>query len=117
MNLSELIEYQRRFDSRHGWGAVSNEPKDLVPLISKDLIGLIGEVGEFANLLKKIQLLEPYPEELEREWVQGKQSMKEELIDAFIYFMRIAVHLDIDLEACYQEKMVKNEERFKKFEK
>lgn len=115
MNINELIQLQSKFDEDHGWGVPHLKSKEFIDSLSDDVLGLIGEVGEFANIAKKIKL------DLK---TLGKDStdiylsaMKEECIDIFIYFMRISQHIGVDIEKEYLKKLSINEKRFKKYEK
>ena len=56
MDLKSLIALQRDFDKKHGWSFNSNKHSELIDWLHKDLVGLFGELGEFANLLKKDKL-------------------------------------------------------------
>ena len=70
---------------------------------------LVGEVGEFANELKKVVRGDvPYEER--------KAALAEELTDTFIYLMKIAAQTGIDLEAEYLKKLEKNQHRFPSLE-
>jgi NTP pyrophosphatase (non-canonical NTP hydrolase) len=70
-------------------------------------ICLAGEVGEFANLVKKgIRGTHRLDDD------EFRRAMAFELTDVFIYLMNLAAVLDIDLEKTYQLKRVYNEQRF-----
>jgi NTP pyrophosphatase (non-canonical NTP hydrolase) len=112
MNLNQLIEMQSGFDKRHS----GNEPF-YVPISSanpRDLEHLVvcmsGELGEFANVTKKIIRGDFSFEEAE-------PMLREELTDLFIYLLKVAGQTGIDLEKSYLEKMEKNELRFAKWSK
>jgi len=70
------------------------------------LIALVGEVGEFANIFKKIDRgsLELTPE------TQVELAM--ELADVLIYVLNMGAVMNIDLGAAVSYKMQINEERF-----
>lgn len=80
------------------------------PAIARDLphhaLSLCGEVGEFANILKKVERgsLE-FNEET-------RMAMSSELADIFIYLCDCAAILNIDLEKAYQLKRKENIGRF-----
>lgn len=117
MEIKRLSEIQKEFDSRHGWTLESNSVKEKIEAINKDLIGLFGEIGEFANLIKKLNLEINGPEDiLSTRLLDTHDALSEELIDSFIYLLRIAAHLGIDIEECYLQKLSLNRERFKKYE-
>ncbi len=69
------------------------------------VVCLIGEVGEFANELKKIVRGDASYEERQNE-------LAEELADSFIYLMKIAAQTGIDLESEFLKKLEKNYQRF-----
>lgn len=112
MTLNEIIDIQKKFDGNHG-GAFSWDSRiteDNLEILEFLMISLMGEVGETANLIKKI--------------IRGDFSLDEkrneianEIVDVFIYLIKISYQLDIDLEVSYKEKMEKNKERFERYEK
>jgi NTP pyrophosphatase (non-canonical NTP hydrolase) len=118
MDIKEIIKLQNKFDYEHGWALKSNDTKEKVKLINSDIIGIFGEMGEFSNLIKKLNLdLERVKEiEFEDNFSKMRGDLEEELIDAFIYLIRIASHLDMDMTEKYLYKMKKNRERFKRYE-
>ena len=109
LTLDEIKDIQKRFDISHG---VSGKPF-FVPVGDNDAqylehmaVCLVGEVGEFCNVLKKV--------------VRGDLSLQdarpdlaEELTDSFIYLIKIANQFGVDLEAEFLEKVEKNRARFK----
>jgi len=111
MELATLIQLQTAFDRTHG----VTKPF-FVPISSSNLhelehlvVCLVGEVGEFANELKKVVRGDvPYEER--------KAALAEELTDTFIYLMKIAAQTGIDLEAEYLKKLEKNRHRFPSLE-
>lgn len=117
MELKRIIEVQREFDTDHGW-----TPEDTlnakVQMVNKDLIGLLGEIGEFANVIKKINL------ELDRNNINAAESvyekyqenLTEEVVDTFIYLLRIASHLDVNITEGYLKKLAYNGARYKNYE-
>lgn len=116
MNLKELIDTQKSFDETHGWSVDSNDNKALIQTISDDIVGLVGELGEFANLIKKGKLVHENPEELNNFFEKNKEDLHTEIIDMFIYLVRISSHLDVDLENIYSQKLEKNRVKYKPFE-
>ncbi|MFP3919507.1 MazG nucleotide pyrophosphohydrolase domain-containing protein [Lysinibacillus telephonicus] len=118
MDIEEIIRIQNEFDYEHGWALKSNDTKEKVKLINKDLIGIFGEIGEFSNLIKKLNLdLERVKDiEFEANFSKIRGDLEEELIDTFIYLIRIANHLDMDMTEKYLYKIKKNRERFKRYE-
>jgi len=107
MNLSDLVELQRSFDSRRSstfaWSSAITED-DLRPLLH-NVVSLAGEVGEIANLVKKLDRGDlAFPALM--------ALMPEELADVVIYVIKIAYQSGIDLEKAILEKMAINENRF-----
>ena len=118
MEIKDLIKIQREFDKKHGFN-ITKDPIDLkYDQISKDLIGLFGEVGEFSNIIKKINLMLDQKDNLIFEDIVQKESMmKEELIDIFIYFIRLCDFLDIDFENEFLGKIKLNEIKYANYKK
>ena len=109
MELAKLIELQSDFDRGHG---VSRS--FFVPISSDNLhelehlvVCLVGEVGEFANELKKIV-------RGDSSYAARQAALAEELTDTFIYLIKIAAQTGIDLESEYLKKLEKNRLRFKR---
>ena len=107
MELATLIQQQTDFDQAHG----VTKPF-FVPISSSNLselehlvVCMVGEVGEFANELKKIVRGDASYEE-------RKSALAEELADTFIYLIKIAAQTGIDLESEYLKKLEKNRRRF-----
>jgi NTP pyrophosphatase (non-canonical NTP hydrolase) len=68
-------------------------------------LGLCGETGEFADVLKKVA-------RKSAEFPEVYESLKEELADVFIYLMNIAEILKMDMLGEYMKKRDKNVARF-----
>ena len=112
MTLQELVEFQKEFDGKHKgnfkWNIKVTDSN--IEMLEFLLVSLTGEVGEVANIVKKIARGDFKLEE-------KKSDIQEELADVFIYLLKLSYQLDIDLENAYVEKMAKNRERFLKYEK
>ncbi|RUP04298.1 MAG: nucleotide pyrophosphohydrolase [Mycobacterium sp.] len=80
--------------------------------LANDLVGLIGEVGEFANLLKKVHLGSTRPGYGAPSLVEATPELRLELADAQIYMLRLAHLLRVDLTEAVLEKMRTNDERY-----
>ena len=117
MDIKELMCIQSEFDKEHGWSLEGRGPSELLAWLHKDLVGLFGELGEFANDLKKITLKHEIRDMKSdiKTFQKLKGALSEELIDAFIYLMRIAVHLEIDVEREYIKKLKSNRRKYKQF--
>lgn len=115
MNINEFIEIQNKFDELHGWSnRESDDYEKIINQLKDDIVGLVGEVGEFSNIVKKIAL--ESKEEIENSFNNNIEDLNEELIDIFIYLLRIMTSLDTDVENEYLKKLKFNKRRFKKFE-
>jgi NTP pyrophosphatase (non-canonical NTP hydrolase) len=114
MNFKELVNIQQQFDKEHGWNTNSKTIKEFIENINSDIVGLIGEIGEFSNVIKKIRL-----DALSNNTDSRKKYesiLHEELIDIFIYFIRLSTYFNIDIEHEYSIKLYKNINRFKQYE-
>ncbi|MBU8768714.1 hypothetical protein [Cytobacillus oceanisediminis] len=118
MDISKIVALQKEFDEKHGWSHNSSSTSEKIDFINKDIIGLVGEIGEFSNLIKKLNLLDNrfLDEELNEKFIELHPELQEELIDAFIYLIRISSHLDMDISKEYLRKYNINKGRFKKYE-
>lgn len=115
MNFEELLHTQNEFDKIHGWVSSNENITDFLSSLDDDIIGLIGEVGEFANIVKKIKLNhKTLGVDTRDEHIEG---LKEEFIDSLIYLIRIATHLNIDIEKEYLKKLSTNKKRFTIYER
>lgn len=107
--LKEIAEFQRAFDEAHGWNWNKG---DKVNGLMRGTVCLTGEVGEFANVLKKVIRHNERGFPTEELWA----AMREELADVFIYLIKLADLLGMELDKAYFDKMSKNAQRFKTFE-
>lgn len=77
--------------------------------ISHHALSLAGEVGEFCNIVKKVERGDvPHPEADP----EVKMALALELTDILIYLANIAQIMGIDLGKSYDVKRAFNEERF-----
>lgn len=112
MELNALVSRQIAADRRRGFPVDFTSTADRLVQLERDLIGLTGEVGEFANALKKVRLA------LENERYEAATldeagaHLREELVDALIYIMRLSFILGGDLEQDLGDKMGKNDLRY-----
>lgn len=85
------------------------------PLVAEDIphhtLSLAGEVGELANLVKKIQR-----GDLDYKDSMVRHDVAMELTDAFIYILNIAALTRVNLHESYKVKRAENEKRFTKKE-
>lgn len=110
MTLEELIILQKDFDSHHKgkfqWDQKIDENN--LDMLEYILISLIGELGETANIVKKILRGDCSLEE-------KRENLNEEVIDIFIYTLKLAYQLDIDIPSTYLSKLDKNKQRFNNY--
>lgn len=109
MTLNELLLEQKKFDKSISIGGRSlyiDIHEENIQELEHLLVCLLGELGEFSNILKKV-VRGDFPLE------QVKHSLDEELVDVFIYLLKIVNQFDIDLENGYLAKMEKNKIKFR----
>jgi NTP pyrophosphatase (non-canonical NTP hydrolase) len=85
--------------------------------LMKDLVGLFGEIGEFSNLIKKIEIKMDRPAYEGPSLAESQNQLREEVIDSFIYLMRLAAILETDLEAELLKKIKINQEQYRPLER
>lgn len=109
MQLKDIQELQRSFDKSHQMKLDFYEKIDEknLPALEHLVVCLLGELGEFSNLLKKVV-------RGDYELKDVKDSLDEELVDVFIYLIKIANQFDVDLENGYLNKLEKNKVKFEK---
>lgn len=111
MDLKDLMNLQMEFDlnhsSRFDWSIkiTDSNPEILEFLI----IGMVGELGELANLIKKI--------------IRGDtninneiNNIEEEISDIFIYLIKMCNQMNINLEESFLKKLDVNKKRFVQYE-
>ncbi len=101
LTLSELIAVQHQFDSEHAsqgrpWSEKIGEEN--VHILLELTVALSGELGEFANIVKSIARGDYGLED-------AKGRLSNELADVFIYVVKLADQLGIDLERAFLEKV------------
>lgn len=109
MQLKDIQELQQSFDKSHQMKLDFYEKIDEknLPALEHLVVCLLGELGEFSNLLKKVV-------RGDYELKDVKDSLDEELVDVFIYLIKIANQFDVDLENGYLNKLEKNKVKFEK---
>jgi NTP pyrophosphatase (non-canonical NTP hydrolase) len=106
VNLKELAQEARQ-NSERWFGAVHDDDQALVPLACHYTLGMVGEAGEVANVVKK-WLRHPETASLG----QLGEDLELELADVFIYLLLLADEVGVDLEAAYAKKRDINEGRW-----
>lgn len=112
MTLKELMGLCKSLDERHGFPVEFEKQKEKYDQITKDLVGLFGEIGEFSNIIKKINLKIEKDDKYELDMTRAEENLKEEVADFAIYLIRIANILDIDLTLEINKKIEKNKIRY-----
>lgn len=117
MKLNDLVATQRKFDEKHGWTPRLGDHEAMFQFLQEDVVGLAGEVGEIANIAKRIALEKRRDDtNLPDNINAALPELSEEITDCLIYLVRMASYLNVDLSAAYAQKLQKNEERFKRYE-
>lgn len=108
LTLDEIKKIQKDFDLTHH---VAGRPF-YTPVGDGDAaqlehmaVCLMGEIGEFCNILKKVV-------RSDFTLKAAKPELSEELADSFIYLIKIANQFDVDLEKEFLAKVAKNKGRF-----
>ncbi|MBU5688501.1 MAG: MazG nucleotide pyrophosphohydrolase domain-containing protein [Candidatus Aenigmatarchaeota archaeon] len=116
MQLKDIQRLQREFDEEFFnkfWEI--NDEKTFIERLQYLVVALTGEIGEYANIVKKASRdFEHLKENISEE---KKKQLTEELVDCFIYIIITANLLGIDLEKEYLEKLEKNKQRFEKYKR
>ena len=111
LTLQQIKELQEQFDKGHEGNIPFYEDinEDNLEVLEHLIVCLVGEMGEFANILKKCKRGDfSLPDK--------KEELDEELTDMFIYLIKISNQLKVDLEKHFLEKMEQNRLKFQKYE-
>src|SRR5882724_342547 len=110
MELSHILKMQSDFDATHSSGQSWNAPitKDNVELLEHLLVCLIGEIGECANIAKKVV-------RGDYQYEEALPHLASEVADSFIYLLKIFNQASIDLEHEFLELLNYNRQRFQKY--
>ena len=112
MDLYQLSKIQIEMDEQHGFHVHFEDNIKKYEQLTKDLVGLFGEIGEFANIVKKANIKLENAESYEFNILEGEKAMREELADSLIYLIRIAAILDMDIQDETLKKMQKNKDKY-----
>ena len=96
MNIKEIQDKLARFAADRDWDQF-HSPKNLV-------MALTSEVGELNELFQ--WLTEDQSKNVD------KDEMRQEIADIFIYLLRLADKLDIDIEEAVREKIEINAKKY-----
>ena len=107
MQLKDIQNIQESFDQNHQMKIDFYEKIDEKNLQALEhlVVCLVGELGEFSNILKKVV-------RGDSELNEVKHLLDEELIDVFIYLIKISNQFNVDLEGGYLKKLEKNKIKF-----
>ena len=111
-SLASLARRQIDADRVHGFPVDPPDDKARCNQLSKDIVGLVGEIGEFANLLKKVELALTQPGYAGPNLAAAEPELRMELADAQIYMLRLAHLIRVELGEAVLEKMRLNDERY-----
>jgi NTP pyrophosphatase (non-canonical NTP hydrolase) len=111
-SLAGLARRQIDADRAHGFPTDPLDDEGRRNQLFKDLVGLMGEIGEFANLLKKVDLATTQPGYEGPSLAAADAELRMELADAQIYMLRLAHLLRADLAEAVAKKMRINDERY-----
>jgi len=117
MDLSRIAQQQIMADFRRGFSNEVQSDAERIEQLTRDTVGLAGEVGEFANLLKKVDLASRVEGYDAPSLGVASAALREELADALIYIFRLSNALGGDIEEDVLKKMMKNDERYHHLEK
>lgn len=108
LTLKDICNKQKNFDQEtfiNGKPFYTNIDATNLHELEHLIVCLVGELGEFSNLTKKIV-------RGDKSFVSEKENLNEELVDVFIYLIKIANQFDVDLEKGFLAKLEKNKTRF-----
>ncbi|MBO5328836.1 MAG: nucleotide pyrophosphohydrolase [Clostridia bacterium] len=107
MDVKDFIKKQEEFDDKFDCLKRWNKKitQDNLDVLGYLLLAASGEIGEACNIAKKVirgdcPLSEKY------------DHLSEEIVDAYIYIVKLINQLGIDLETAYENKMKINEKKF-----
>ena len=103
--MQKVISALQDFDRKRNWNkyeTLRTEPEK-IEYMYQEIVNLLGELGEFANEVKKCKR--------DKTWNEAK--LKEELADTFIFLLKLSFVLKMDLAEETIQKIKINEERFK----
>ena len=115
MTLKELQKFQMDFDNKYfkKYWIDKDDIEQKIGFLKDMTIALTGELGEFANIIKKINRDKKNLGEDPDEKLLNK--LKEELTDCFIYLVILSNILEMDIEKEYFKKTRFNHKRFQKY--
>ncbi len=111
MTLEELQRSQAEFDRAHAASIPFFEPitADNLQALEHLLVCIAGEVGELANIVKKVR-------RGDRGLEDARPSIVDETADILIYVVKLANQLGFRLDEAFLDKLERNRERFRRYE-
>lgn len=101
MSLEKLTEFVRHFVQERDWEQF-HTPKNLV-------MALAGEVGELTEIFQWLTMAESQAVMQDE---KKAEAIRDELADVFVYSLRLADVLGIDLDQAVRVKMQKNAAKY-----
>ena len=114
MEIKEIVDRQIELDTADGFPVKFSDSQAQYDQLTKDLVGLFGEIGEFSNIVKKINIKLARPDEYDLDIAVAEAALREELVDSLIYIFRISAILDVNIEEAVLEKIRLNKSRYAK---
>ncbi|HEY8031900.1 MAG TPA: hypothetical protein VIF02_05865 [Methylocella sp.] len=118
MTLFELARLQHAFDLSRGFadlpfaqGTTAGDDAERLGKQEFALMGLAGEVGEVAGILKRARREAALSGRVEAGILGGLEG---EIADVLAYVLKLATTADIDMESAYLSKMALNAHRFRR---
>ena len=99
MNIKEIQDKLAKFAEERDWDQF-HSPKNLVMALTSE----VGELNEIFQWLTE--------EQSKKENIEEIDNIKNEVADIFIYLLRLADMLDIDLEEAVINKMKMNADKY-----
>ncbi len=109
--MNEIKKLQENFDKQHVGKVPFYDKVDNnnIEALEHLIVCLVGEVGEFSNIVKKIG-------RGDFSFDEKSNELSEELADIFIYIIKISNQCNIDIEKSFISKINKNKKRFSRYE-
>ena len=101
MNIKNIQQQLHQFARERDWDQFHN-PKNLAAALSV----------EASEILELFQWLTPKQSLAIKDKPKEKQHAADEIADTFIYLLRLADKLEIDIEAAIESKMKRNAEKY-----
>ena len=103
--MKEITDNLVKFDREMSWNHYENlkTKEERMQRLYIEIVNCLGELGELANLVKKCNR--------DNKWCV--EELQEEVADTFVFLLKIAKTVDMDLKEEVLKKIKKNKERFK----